>query len=883
MSKQMRKWFLSTFMCGALTMTAFGGAAVASVDGQVELLQPSSGWAISRIAANGTGAPYCAMARKFSKDMILTFARNTQNEISVAIDFQRDALITGQSYFTVLKPGYSQDRAFNVRPVSSKAFVIRMGADSDFFQALSRSERLNIDLDGEQYSFVMPGMAGGLRDVDDCLAVVGQPAADDGVQKAQGSSTPAALPPVSQERQALIPMDGMPVAPLQRQAVQQQSAPIPQAVAQESLSDETLQVLRDENTRLKTELDRQRDAIVASNEPNSEQEKLASRVKDLEAQNNALRQEASAAVEKNAQIAQTQAKPDPVLQQQMAALREENARLQAVSDARDPMADHELAVLKVENERLKQAADAAGPDMQRQLASLRDENIALKQKVGTPDPATLKELAFLRAENDRMKQDASAGDIQEEQILSLKTENAKLKQLAEASDATAQGQMASLRGENERMRQQIAKLGAQIDAQVSAAATPDNKEIVASLNERIKSLEAENIALNQAKNEQQSAQSGETEETLARLQSTEAQLKDSQAALASMQREYAALKREASDRQAELADARDQLEKVRKDYSAKVAQADTDDDMQSARADMARELADAKQAIKERDRQLAEVQARLEEIKTAQAEISVPSGPAPASDHKDEEGTLDHAEGKVVPMEDTGLVASSEMSTQAEEPAGQAIAASADTAKEMEDYEMAQIAPAANVQPVDSAPIAPPVVPPIETMGLPHPAQTETKSRFMSAQAMQGLLSEAGVKAGSVESIGNGSSAGLTWKAGPLFGSAEQSILGGAEFDTGVHAYIEKTKSRCTGDFAAVPGPLDDTGKGKQESYEIACMMGDGKGATASLLFMQQGELFTVIAHESAPDAMSEAMDARDRVAASVSGDRVASLDRVAE
>ncbi len=118
----------------------------------------------------------------------------------------------------------------------------------------------------------------------------------------------------------------------------------------------------------------------------------------------------------------------------------------------------------------------------------------------------------------------------------------------------------------------------------------------------------------------------------------------------------------------------------------------------------------------------------------------------------------------------------------------------------------------------------------------------------------------------------------MNWQIGKLFGSAEQrSIAGSGAFDGYVQQYLDKTKKRCSGQFAAVPGPTQDISGVQTADYEVACVSEGGGGASASLLFYSRDGVFTTIAHESTVEAMDQAMDVRDRLASSVTSSKMAS------
>lgn len=249
-----------------------GGAAVAalitgvpSVSAQpVSFLEPSSNWAVSRIAGNGQGESYCALARRFEKDMVITFARNGEDESSVAVDFQSRRLSREQSYYVSLKPGFGQNRSFNVQPVSDKAVVIRLGKDYAFYDALVRSGRLTIDFGENIYDFDMRDFAAGQQQMAGCLSALIQPAAGGQIQPRSasgGSSQSGDIEALKSEISSLKTM----VAQQQQQAAFAQQAGEPKEEKSRSFfggSDEDkidrykdeIKELKSENKRLESDL-----------------------------------------------------------------------------------------------------------------------------------------------------------------------------------------------------------------------------------------------------------------------------------------------------------------------------------------------------------------------------------------------------------------------------------------------------------------------------------------------------------------------------------------------------------------------------------------------------------------------------------------------------
>jgi chromosome segregation ATPase len=133
------------------------------------VLNPSTEWAISKIEGQSDGQGYCALARRFNQNTILTFAQNATNELSFALDFQRARFSTEQSIDIVLDAGAGEVREFDVTPVSNKAFVVRLGRDKSFLRALKKTGYLRAEIDGYVYGFNLVDIDDGRRDLEDCV------------------------------------------------------------------------------------------------------------------------------------------------------------------------------------------------------------------------------------------------------------------------------------------------------------------------------------------------------------------------------------------------------------------------------------------------------------------------------------------------------------------------------------------------------------------------------------------------------------------------------------------------------------------------------------------------------------------------------------------
>lgn len=160
---------------------------------------------------------------------------------------------------------------------------------------------------------------------------------------------------------------------------------------------------------------------------------------------------------------------------------------------------------------------------------------------------------------------------------------------------------------------------------------------------------------------------------------------------------------------------------------------------------------------------------------------------------------------------------------------------------------------------------------------LPAPAQVAAVSPASGAIGLTSLLKQAGIvmKDTLAPAPKNPFGAGQAWawQTDTLAGLAvEQPGVKKAAFDGTVSRQIKSLKSLCKGDFAAQPAtPAVDARGIHYAAYDAACIAG-ANSTSAALLFYQQDGRFNVIAHETAPDDMAQAMEARDRLITTLVG-----------
>ncbi len=460
-----RQWLLTTVLCGGLL--AVGTVRDVAAQSAGRILQPNSDWAVSQLsAANMGGQPYCALARRFSNDLILTMARNAQDESSVAVDFQRMALNNAQTYRVTLDPGFGQQRAFNIKPVSGKALVVRLGQDYAFHDALGRSGQLKLDISGEGYTFSIADFSQGQQKLGACLVNLVEPAAGGRPAAQELSPIPTQPSPQMPQTASVTPAPRSPaqaaVTPVNTsqgasQPLAMQGGMVSPAASGASSTAELagdIQALREENMRLRNALERERrnyeDVYMREGQRSSVVAELNEKMRLLELENGQLR----------GQLGHQAASPAPL---SCPPPQDNSGALRAL--------ENEVSLLQAENMRLKEAgsatAGAIDTALSREIEMLRAENQQVRQELAA-------QRAFQADIESQLAAQTSAGSREtaviaglRDRIRDLEIENKSLRN-TQAQNASAGGgvSLAQLRSLEEQLRlveQDRDRLMAQID------------------------------------------------------------------------------------------------------------------------------------------------------------------------------------------------------------------------------------------------------------------------------------------------------------------------------------------------------------------------------------------------------------------------------------
>ncbi len=947
-----RKLLLTSVMCGGLVAASGIGSGALAAAGKV--LQPNSDWAISKLAAAQTGgAPYCALARRFSNNLILTMARNGQDETSVAIDFQKQALNNSQSYLITLKPGFGQERSFNVRPVSGKALVIRIGQDYAFHDALNRSGRLDVDISGESYAFSMSDYSEGQHKMGQCLAELVEPAAGqpDVMRPAPVRKMPVVPVSASAETASGNGMNTAPVAP----AVAAAPAPSP-------VNDAQLQALREENLRLRNALERERrnyeDRYMREGQTSSLVAELSEKVNILQMENQQLSDQLKYQPEPESCVTgepeMLDWSTDPAFERELSSLKDENLSIKqelAAMQAKNAMLEKQLA----EKPAVDPAAVAAVESLRERLASLEEENGKLKatnasyEQGGVDVPVSL---AQLRAVEDQLRsvkrdRDSLLGQIEAMRqgksngLLDISTDNWNLEQATKRFNE-AEREIHRLGRELEEQRMQCSSQKKELEYMLfdPSVATKEQIARLTALEDTVREakadLEAQKIAFGQQlaslKTEAENAtmtldiQRAEYEQKLAVLKDEmkghEQEVAQSRQQLASMEKQLSEKSQSMSaEAESQIAALKLQLEKVETDrtvmaaqkaeYEQKIAMLEqqriTNEELAASsrqriallekELENARQVASvnggAKQQVEDRivalvkknedlvyernmlEQELQDVRkmALAGEGQTEQVDAKIASLMVENEQLIHERNMLEQERNR---LSDQSHLLSQKISSLESSLANIQTAAGNNT--QMKAIPAGLPAPVA-AEPIDVA-AGSSAYKDFGNVMEQTVAAAAPSASLMNAAALKTVLGHASIPVqGNVQRDSEGARdfVAYSWNSGSLYGSAEQQIMASpGQYDEMVGRYLAKTKARCQGDFASVPVVSERNGSMHISSHEIACIGAQG-GASASVVFYNDGVKFTAIAHETGIDNMEAAMDVRDNLVGSLMQAQVAS------
>ncbi len=544
---QTKKYLISTLMASSLLV----GAMIATPGGALgKSLEPKGSWSLSKVDRTAQGGnSYCTLSRKYEGGIILSLARNTAEEYSLALDFQKDVFAKDEPLKINLQPGPGKLRAYDLLPASQKAVVIRLGWDEGFFEALNTSQKMSVKIADSEYDFAMPLIARGQADLEDCMEDLKSAERPGPATVVPGKDVLSAAPVSTSKafdagrvNQAEMAMAKADVEAQEQQVLQNFAA--------------SMQAQEDAVDNKKTNFGRQPEG---GNKP----AKMANAAPVDITPKAEMVQQIEPAAGKSGDAPQDGGRV-AALEEEIAALNAEKAHLASrlasikpEDPARFAALEGELGAARAEIEVLKKSASAAAESsekmgmLQKQLDNVVAENTALKEAAKQGAELTGKTAAL------------------EKRVADLSMENAALIAKAGGVEQTA-AQIAE-------MQKQIAALSAENEAFKSKAAEPEKSlpadvAKITQLEKQLADIKAQNaeqaskLAAAPASLPADTAKIAELQKQLSAMQTENADIKariamptvltslpDDAARIADLEKQMAALKTENADVKAKLA------------------------------------------------------------------------------------------------------------------------------------------------------------------------------------------------------------------------------------------------------------------------------------------------------------------------------------------
>lgn len=809
---------------------------------QAETVSAKTSWAISRVASMSQGS-YCTMAQKYSDDTVLTLARNTSEEYSLAIDFKENQFKSLDKQDMTLSPQGGPPKKFSVKPKSERTVVINIGKDGQMIDKIANTENLSVDMGGKKIQFAMNEFKAGQAELQNCM--IGLKSASANINKLTEENlvkrqvavirTPEieTPQPTAEGLLAAMPMPSADITPAVSPQKEAEFIQVKEAVKpieiQPPKDNQEILSLKEENARLTRAISEQRQSFEnqKSTKETGALTELREKLNMAKSENESLKSE----LDKQKEIAgktENLANQSQRSNQELEALKAENEtlknQLKITSAAKPvsvpapaPVADDE--VIKVRNE-LRQVAG--------QLDVLKAENLALKDQIVTLQKGT--ESTQLKAAGGNWDLEQSTRRYQESQ-----REIVRLGALLQAKDAKCTQEKKD------------------IEYMLFDPAIADKAQIAMlnSLEDKVKENEEK---LKLAENKVAESQNKVSTEKDAEIN----QLKKS---IAQTELEYAEKLKQANQSQDGLiASLKSEMEKKNQQLTIAQAEVEKSKLAESTLVTKQQSLDSLKAELAQKNQQLAEAQKKNQDAENINAsladkdkELAQKNQELMDAQTKIQQASERIEENKVA--EQAAAVGNLQLQIQ---QANQQILI---LQKQIADQKNDMVQAAAVVPQMPA--VAPQVTPVYQ-----QPVQSVN---FKSVGEMERLLKNAGIDVrGPLQNVQGGNEntyRAYSWKTGSLFGSVEmKKVSDVSQFNSSVNQYLDRAKTRCKGEFAAIPSE-DVPSMGNTRAFEIACV-GDSASSSASVVFNYGDNIVTTIAHEGRAEAMDLAIDARDKVAA---------------
>ncbi len=872
-----------------------------------EIIPAKTSWAVSRVASASQGS-YCTMAQKYANETVLTLAHNTQNEYSLALDFKDQKFKEGQKQSITLSLPGETSKTYNIVPQSDKTAVINIGNDSNFIKKLSQTQNLKIGISNQSSEYGLTQFESGQDEMNTCMQALKnsstQPKTAKDLPKQVEDIKPSAGEPTVEGLLSAMPM---PSSNMEAAEIVVPEAPVVQNIKPKpavvdhtkSANKEAVELtdLREENARLSRVIAEQRqsfeDKQAALN--GAALDEIRQKFESTKVENESLRAELAKA---NSRTDVTKLNQDMLaLNQSIKNLQDENQSLKVKLAEQRTLAEKPSRDLQVKSEPVS-ASD------QQELAKLKTENLNLQQQIAHLK-TTKEQASVTQADSEEVIK--VRGEIRQltAQVESLKVENTTLKNQAAAFQKDLEGKQMKMAGGSwdleqatrryQESQREIVRLGALLQAKDVQCAN-EKKDIEYMLFDPAIADKAQIAMLqsleDQIKEKDQKLSLAEKEIQDARVKVSsekDAQIAELQKNLAQTKTEFAEksqklIDAEAKAQQAEVA----QLSLTSKDQLLASLKADMDVKAQklaeaeakikqvaSMQADLVQKeasLTAAKSELAQKSQQLIEAQNKIEQAQQSQQLLS--------SSTTQQDGVISALKAQLIQVQ-SQLAAEQaksqliEVKMQSQQSAEQASALAAlqlqiqQGNQKIATLENAISAnKALNLQATQAVASLTPAAAASPSPSILKP--TVQPTTFKSIEEFSALLKNAGVPVrGSLQHIQGGDAntyRAYSWKTDSLYGSVEmKQVQNEMDFDTVIGQYLTRAKSRCSGEFAAVPSPVTAPNMMKSKSYEIACV-GQSLSSSASVLFTYGHQIVTTIAHEGRAEAMDFAIDARDKV-----------------
>jgi len=132
------------------------------------LAPATSSWPVKNVRLDDA-PPYCTMRNDFpDANVSLIFARDGEDNMSLAIDFSEDLLEIGAKYALNLSIPAQAQRSIISDAVSPRILVAQMGKDFGFLDSFARGNSLRIRTPGAHLHFALEGTMQSTKNFDDC-------------------------------------------------------------------------------------------------------------------------------------------------------------------------------------------------------------------------------------------------------------------------------------------------------------------------------------------------------------------------------------------------------------------------------------------------------------------------------------------------------------------------------------------------------------------------------------------------------------------------------------------------------------------------------------------------------------------------------------------